>query len=190
MSEKQKGGIKMGQYLGGIRNIDDLKMRCLIDDETDCWHWRLGKTKGKYPKISFKISGEAQSRTGVRAVFVLLGRDVPDGYTVYHYKCHSIDCLNPAHLKMGTHKEKWAHIKAEGYMRGNPTRLLANKATAMKRCKVAAHLGLILNSDKTSVELAKELGIHASTIRSARSRSSTGAPQVANASVFTWRPAA
>jgi hypothetical protein len=188
MSEAKKGGIKKGQYLGGIRNIDDLKSRCYISDETDCWHWRLGKTQGKYPKVNFKIHGESHSRTGLRTVFLLLGRDVPEGHTVYHYKCQSTDCLNPAHLKAGTHKQKWAHIKAEGYMRGNPSRIAANKAIAMKRCKVAPHLDLILNSDKTSPELAKELGLHESTIRAARTRR-TGSAQLANSSVFMWRPA-
>lgn len=188
MTEKQKGGVKKGQYMGGIRTIEDLRSRCTVDYETDCWHWRLGKTQGKYLKISFRINGETQARTGLRAVFLVLGRDVPKGMTVYHYKCNAVDCLNPAHLKMGTHQEKWAHIKKAGYMKGNPKRSATNKAIAMKRCKVAEHMDLILHSDKTSVELGKELGLHDSTIRAARNKR-VGSAQIANSSVFTWMPA-
>lgn len=188
MSEKQKGGIKKGQHLGGIRTIGDLKMRCTVNDETDCWHWRLGKTQGKYPKVSFRINGETQARTGLRAVFLVLGRDVPQGMTVYHYKCNANDCLNPAHLKMGTHQEKWAHIREAGYLRGRPERSAANKAIAMKRCKVAEHMDLILHSNKNSEELGRELGLNPSTIRAARS-GRVGSAQVANSSVFNWMPA-
>jgi hypothetical protein len=189
MTEKAKPGIKPGQWLGGIRNIADVKARCKVDYETDCWHWNGAKTGGKYPKISMKLNGHTQAFTGVKTSMLLIGKDVPEGMTVFHYKCNSIDCLNPDHLKIGTFKDKWAHIKEAGYLRGDPARAAANKAISMKRCKVAAHMDLILNSDKNSVELGKELGIHPSTIRAARSRG-VGSAQVANASIFTWRPAA
>ena len=184
-----KPGVKLGQWLGGIRNLQDMKNRCRINDETDCWHWMGAKTGGKYPKVSMKVNGVERAFTGVKTVFLLMGKEVPEGMTVYHHKCNTLDCLNPAHLRVGTHKEKWAHIKEMGYLRGDPARAATNKAIAMKRCKVAEHLDLILNSDKTSTQLGEELGLHASTIRAARRRG-TGAPQVANSSIFNWRPAA
>jgi hypothetical protein len=132
-----KPGVKLGQWLGGIRNLQDMKNRCRIDDETNCWHWLGGKTGGKYPKVCMKFNGKERAFTGVKTVMLLMGKEVGEGLTVYHYKCNSLDCLNPAHLRIGTHKEKWAHIKEMGYLRGDPARAAVNKAIAMKRCKVA-----------------------------------------------------
>lgn len=185
----KKPGIKEGQWCGGIRSITDLKNRCRIDDETGCWNWMGGKTKGKYPKISMKIHGVNHAFSGVKVAMLLSGHEVGDGMTVFHYKCTSNGCLNPGHLKVGTFKDKWAHIKDAGYLRGSPSRSASNKAVAMKRCKVVEHMDLILNSDKTNTELAKELGLHRTTICNAR-KNLAGSSQIANASVFTWRPAA
>lgn len=188
MSEKKTKETKKCQWIGSMKKISDIKARCVVDYETDCWHWRGAKANGRFPKISLKTKEGPKHFTGAKVAMLLTGHEVPKGMVVYHYKCHSVDCLNPAHLKIGTNRDKWEHIKREGYLRGDPSRAAINKAIAMKSCKVAKHMDEIMNSDKTSVQLAIELGIHQSTIRAARAKRK-GSTQIINSSVFTWVPA-
>jgi len=61
-----------------------------------CWLWPYGKNTDGYGFIN-----------GVRAhrhVLELVGRPVPEGLEVLH-QCDTPACINPAHLKHGTHSE-------------------------------------------------------------------------------------
>lgn len=186
MTKKRTGGVKLGHDGGGIRTLDDLKNRCFIDDD-ECWIWRLSCQGGKYPKVYLASHGTCIA--GVKAALVLSGVEMIPGKTGYHYKCSNTKCCNPDHLKYGTHKQKWAHIKSAGFLRGDPLRKAVNSQVRRSSSHLTPHVAEIRASDEDNSQIAKRLNCLPETIRDIRAFK-THLPEVPNSSVFTWRPAA
>lgn len=186
--KKQKGGVKKGHHSGGIRTLEDLKSRCVEDDFTGCWDWKLSLSQGKYPHASVYINGESRRMSGIKAALFVDGRDVPKGMTGYHHLCSNNLCMNPAHMTIGTHQQKWAHIKASGSLKGSAKRKAVNTTVKRSASKLTPHVEAIRASDEPSHVLAARLGCCAAAIRNIRTYRSHK-PTVSNSSVFSWRPA-
>ena len=105
-----------GTYLGGIRNLDDLRLRCVVDEDTGCWHWRLSKCDG-VPKVHVThpaLPRPGHIMRGRRAALLLArGRDLPAGHVAYaRLTCQSADCVNPSHCQSG---DRHAHGRQFGH---------------------------------------------------------------------------
>ena len=66
MTEKKK------RDFGGVNSLERLKLRCYINDLTECWHWRLGKYADGRACVSINNPGGPSIRmTGRRAAVLL-----------------------------------------------------------------------------------------------------------------------
>lgn len=84
---------------GGVRNIDDIKDRCRIDDITGCWNWALGCDGNGRPSVWLPA---LQTRTSMGvAICVLTTGERPPPGVVWHVTCRNMLCANPAHRKVG-----------------------------------------------------------------------------------------
>lgn len=114
----------------GVRTLEDIRSRCVIDDETGCWLWRGA--------MSMKRHGQGQPRvwlpgvdggvieTAARAAWLLSGRRIANGHVVWRSLCTDSKCINPEHGKSGTRTQMHAAFVADGRMRGDPIRAAIN----------------------------------------------------------------
>jgi hypothetical protein len=182
-----------GTYLGGIRNLDDLRLRCVVDEDTGCWHWRLSLCDG-VPKVHVThpaLPRPGHIMRGRRAALLLArGRDLPAGHVAYaRLTCQSADCVNPSHCQSGDRHAHGRYLTKSGKVKGLLSKRKASRAMWDKRGRkvtpeVRAH---ILASDATTYALAKELNLSQFAVWSVR-KGAVHTPHLAQASVFTWRP--
>ena len=87
-------------------------------DPNECWLWQGGK-RGRYG------AGRLHGRTqGAHCVsYQLFVGEIPDGLEVMH-ECDVPLCVNPAHLKLGTHQQNIQDAAQKGRlgMNKNPIR--------------------------------------------------------------------
>jgi hypothetical protein len=183
---------KLGDYLGGIRTVEDLRQRCRIDSETDCWHWSLAMVQGA-PTVHF-VAPDTGARTKMRgrraALYLSTGQDIPAGHVAFaRLKCRSADCVNPAHCTSGDRHHHGAWITAAGVHQwpdAKAKRSAASRKAWDKRgrkiTQEQAHL--IRTSDEDTHSLAKQLGRSQFAVWSVRA-GKTHREHLAQASVFT-----
>jgi hypothetical protein len=161
-----------GTDLGGVRSVDRLRERCVIDDETGCWHWKFGTSHGR-PQliISHPAVGEHIRMSGARAAWVLSnGRTVPEGQIV-RLRCRSLDCCNPEHTKATTRTEWGKHIAKVGANKCDPLRRAQITRDAQARSKLNREIvSEIRASDRPAREEAARHGIAMSTVTAIRRR--------------------
>jgi hypothetical protein len=183
-----------GTYLGGIRTLEDLRIRCAVDDDTGCWHWRLSKCDG-VPKVHVThpaLPRPGHIMRGRRAALLLArGRDLPAGHVAYaRLQCTSKDCVNPAHCQSGDRDAHGVYLTKSGRVKGLLSKAKASRAMWDKRGRkvtpeVRAH---ILASEASTYALAKELNLSQFAVWSVRQKGAVHTPHLAQASAFTWRP--
>lgn len=103
---------KKGDYLGGIRTLEDLRIRCRMDEETGCWVWIMGTGGRDVPCVSIQKNGKPVSVRGRRAALELAG-PVPTKKVVASNRltCTNSMCVNPEHsqwLTIGTFRSRLA----------------------------------------------------------------------------------
>ena len=175
-----------GTYLGGIRTIKDLRDRCRINHETDCWHWSMGKDKG-IPKVHFVLKGKRHNTKGRRAAVMLkTGGTLPPGTMVWP-SCETLDCVNPAHTEQGTKAEHIRTVVAPK-LKQNPKLILWSRAYAREhRAKINMDQAReIRGSIEKTGALCKRYGLAASVVRAIR-RGDSWRETLMNASVFGLR---
>jgi hypothetical protein len=183
--------FRSGTYLGGIRDLEDLRLRCRIDADTGCWHWSLALDRGQ-AKVHFVTpdSGRYVCTRGPRAaLYLALGRDLPAGHRAWHHvRCTSADCVNPGHCVSGDRERYGEHIRATGQLRGLPQTLAANTRTA--RAKFAklteAQVRQIRLAEGTQEQIAERFGVSRARIGAIR-RGEGWRDVLTNASVFSFR---
>ena len=130
-------------------------------DSTSCWHWTgplssPSNSGQRYGYISFTADGKNKMYRANRFSWVLQNGPIPDGMVVRH-TCDVPGCVNPEHLKIGTHAD--------------------NVADRMKRWRTqqgSDHYKAILTEDQvldifdndtdSNVALGKKYGVHSTTI--------------------------
>lgn len=187
--------VEKGAHLGGVRTLEDLRIRCVMCD--GCWLWRgaLSSRKTEAGRPSVSVCGS--SMTGRRAALMLAGVEIKPGHVAVPKKtCTENLCINPAHseaISGNEHRKRIAlacswKTQAQKVIRGRKRRGSLAKLTPDQVREIRAR------PSERSDDLAAEFGVSRNTINDIRSGTTwrdVGGPElVANASVFAWRPAA
>lgn len=83
-----------------------------VNEITGCWEWTASLSGAGYGQI--KVFGKM--RTAHRYSFELHNGEIPPDLSVMHV-CDVKKCINPDHLKLGTHAENLADAAQKGLMR-------------------------------------------------------------------------
>lgn len=154
----------------GIYTIADVRSRCRISDEAECWHWRgafsVNTAKGsRIPVAHFPAINKPATVT--RIAVILSGRQPRE---VVWRKCQSDDCVNPAHLITGT-RAQWGHwCERNGSLKGDPIRRAANRrAKLTKGAKLTPELAQwAIESQQCGRDVAHGLMVSATSVSRAR----------------------
>lgn len=124
---------------------------------TKCWEWTGCTTNGGYGHIKFC----GKLILTHRLSWLITNGDIPVNINVCH-SCDNPKCCNPEHLFLGSQHDNVMDCSSKGRMRdcsgeANPNVKLSDDQVAQIR-----------NSDKSNVELAKELGVHRSHVWAVR----------------------
>lgn len=188
------------QHRGGVRTLQDLLLRCIVDDETGCWHWRQAVSTwrgGSVPMVHVPagiVQGIDEQATipAARAAWLLSGRRLRPGHIVWRHVCGSGTCINPAHCRSGTRSVALKAVAATGRNRGRPERAAQN---ALARLRMAKPAEIVLQAEamfaagKLQKDVRAELGLSqrtAAAIRQGLHPNSSGRQHlVRGASVFS-----
>jgi hypothetical protein len=87
-----------------------------VDKTGDCWLWTKSCTSKGYGQFKFK----EQKDTTHRIAWKLTHGPIPDGLLVLH-RCDVRNCVNPAHLFLGTPKDNTQDMMSKGRHRSQLT---------------------------------------------------------------------
>lgn len=152
-----------GAYLGGIRAIEDLRLRCYVDPDTGCWHCRMYKDKAGVPNVRIVTPDTGEElKMSVRraALYLVSGKPLPKGHLAYaKANCDSIDCGNPDHARSGTKKQWGRALSLKGTQKGLPRKIAAaRKQAETKRLLTPQQVREIRRSDETDLSLSRRYG--------------------------------
>lgn len=178
--------MKAGTILDGIRCLETLKAKCVIDRQSDCWLMRKADGSMAPPQHRVQFAVDRRSYLAARLAWQLAHPKytLPKGHVVWRC-CDSPACVNPDHLRGGP-KLLWGqHVAARGIFKTPEKREAAIKASR-GRCVLTPELRQwLLESSQSNTDAAHGLGIghtRASQIRIAARRLTSTAP----ASVFDF----
>lgn len=199
--EPSPAGDQRNKRSDGVRTLEDIRIRCVIDDLTGCWHWAgamsVSKTRRIKPVSRVWLpeglgNGRPAIVTASKAAWVLSGRPLPDGWVVWRSKCSSFDCVNPLHARAGRRVEMGADLAASGRMKGSPDRVAANARNRMRMVtplEKVRQAEVMFKEGALQKEVRAALGLSAETARSIRlgmhPHSSVSQRLIRGASVFT-----
>ena len=174
-----------GTDLGGIRSIEDLRLRCRMDPDTGCWNWGLSTCEG-HPRVwVVAADGTRWKSTGAAASFFLReGRKPVRGKIAYRSCCNNL-CVNPEHVVEGTRADHGALCASRGVWKNKPNRIAANRRNirgALAKLTID-QAREIRSSLCTDAALAKVYGIARSQINAIR-RGKAWREHAPNSSVF------
>jgi hypothetical protein len=175
---------KHGAYLGGVRSLEDIRLRCYCSDDDECWHFRTARGKPVSKVLCQSIWFNGMSSSVTRVVWQLKTKKPVAADMVVYRVCSAYDCVNPKHLRCGTKQDEFEYRKANGLTR-SLKRTIANRTTKRPNQKMTAELlTWLIESTQSGVAAAHGLGIaqsRANCLRVAARKPAT----VAAASVFS-----
>lgn len=118
-----------------------------------CWQWKASKTPGGYG--FFNVSRTIK-KTAHRYSYEVYVGEIPDGLFLLHI-CDNRSCVNPDHLRPGTHQENMADMKAKGR-----TAMTARMNSKLNQRLANEIRDLMALAPMTAKEIASAYGIHKS----------------------------
>jgi len=120
-----------------------------------CWQWTASLIASRYGQFRMQANGACGKQVTVyahRLSYILSHGPIPDDLQVLH-ECDNTRCVNPAHLKLGTHKSNMEdaadrgrlHVPRPGRQRvtdGQLAEMLALVSAGMPQSHVAKQFGV------------------------------------------------
>jgi hypothetical protein len=125
---------------------------------SECWEWQGQILHNGYGAFAIGDKNLKAHRISYEFFF---DADIPNGLCVCHY-CDNRKCVNPSHLWLGTHTENMADMNAKG--RGRVPRGTERPNAILTEDDVRAIRQRHSTEKVTHVQLAREYGVHDSTI--------------------------
>jgi len=125
-----------------------------------CWLWQAGKYRRGYGMVCVgrTVDGRQHNSYAHRVAYVLAHGDIPPGLVVMH-SCDVRDCVNPAHLSLGTQGDNIRDGVSRGrYRVGRPS----------KRKLTDAQIDHVRTSPDRGVALARRYGVSAACVSQIR----------------------
>ena len=153
-----------------MKDLEEIRGRCRMVDGHWIWGGALrpdGRANIWAP--NYTHGGRMETQAGPRAVWhANTGMPIPAGWRAYA-TCEGLACCNPAHIKCAPSANVYGRLARSGVLKGSATRILANRATNLARCRVdAATVAEIQASAETGVALAARLGLSMQVVSKAR----------------------
>lgn len=175
----------------GVRTLEDLRVRCLIDEITKCWTYQLRKAPDRHRTWSANIwmSDLQKSETLQRAAWLLAHGKLGTArdWNVWR-TCGNQMCCNPAHLKAGPRRQMGAWQAQDGSLRGDPVRSAINRRAKINSASTLLTYELadwIKESAQSGLAVAHALAVSPQTVSRVRLGQSW-VRTVQAASVFSW----
>lgn len=173
----------------GIRTLEDLRNRCVIQDDTGCWLFQSVRRSVKNWGINVWLPSLQRTETLPRAAWILAGKPMGKDrdWTVWR-TCLNSECGNPAHLKGGPRRAYGRWVEGVGYLRGDPRRSAINKRNklASGTARITQELAdWVRESGQSGAAIAHALDVSPHCISRVRT-GKTWTHTVQGASVFSW----
>lgn len=177
-----------GTHLHGVRTLEDLRQRSVIDED-GCWHFRRAggqPLRTDRPHVVwFHPARMAVSLTRL-AWELAHGYRAPENLKVVR-TCDSFDCCNPAHLMPKTHARHGYDLARSGALK-TPSKQRAARETGEKNRKVTPEaIAEMARSSATAAELAARYGVHVATVNVWRGRIARTAKMASPFYTAPWR---
>ena len=98
------------------KTIHDIRARCVVDDN-GCWLWQAYRNPAGYGWVTVRGSTSGLAH---RVAWALVNGEIPEKALVLH-NCFVKHCVNPAHLRLGNHKDNANDPDIVGLRRWNAT---------------------------------------------------------------------
>lgn len=152
----------VGTNLGGIRTLDDIYGRCVIDKDTGCWHLRTARGRpmpaGKTLRLWSFDHGYAMSARRLTFILANPQRKLPAKWVVFD-SCECHDCVNPEHLKAAPKLQHFARLAREGRCT-SARKSAANRIAGAKRSRVSPDVWRwVMESHQSNQDIAHALGV-------------------------------
>lgn len=130
-----------------------------IDPGSGCWNWTgsICRNYGYIRGESRNGTSQTKNFTAHRLSYMLAHGEIPAGMKVLH-RCNNQRCVNPAHLKLGTHADNMVDMKKAGSRRGR------NAGTTLSPSQIR-RMQTLLDKGKTQVQVAYALGVDRTTVQ-------------------------
>lgn len=175
-----------GTRLDGISTLEDLRQRCVIDEDSGCWHLRTarGRMLPQTARHVIWVFGIGHT-TATRASWLLShpGRTLHNGRICFR-TCDSYDCVAPDHIVSGTRKAWGVHMARSGKGVTN-AKTQANQQGRRSTWKLTAELKQwLLESPQSGIEVAHALGITQGRANAVRAKTRAAMAALPVRSVF------
>lgn len=130
--------------------------RYVVDAQSGCWFW-IGSTD----TCGYGIWNAHGQHSAHRASYVMHRGAIPPGQHVLH-KCDQPNCVNPAHLSLGTHQDNMADLRAKGRAYG--AKGAANFGAKLNEVQVMR----IMADPRPCSEVAEQYGVDKASVSNIR----------------------
>lgn len=144
-------------YLG--RDPDDRSVKHVTYDVTEEGCWNINShhlDKDGYGCLRRVVNGVTHRRAH-RVVYAFEVRAIEDGMLILH-NCHNPSCINPEHLREGTHEDNMQDRLEVGNYYGE------NHGTAKLNKELVLEIDTLLKNGKTNMEISLLLNVNKYTV--------------------------